>query len=69
MVFGGLGPEFQDTTLVLGIIAKMAEGSRRVAPGEEKSLETLWVEHSGLVKHIEELAADFVGSLRKCTAI
>ncbi|KAL0927550.1 hypothetical protein M5K25_001728 [Dendrobium thyrsiflorum] len=39
--------------------SQMVEGSRRVAPGEERSLEALWIEHSGLVKHTEELATDF----------
>ncbi|KAL0921599.1 hypothetical protein M5K25_008688 [Dendrobium thyrsiflorum] len=47
------------TASVFGIRVKMAESSRRVAPGEERSLEALWAEHSGLVKHTEELAADF----------
>ncbi|KAI0495171.1 hypothetical protein KFK09_025321 [Dendrobium nobile] len=36
----------------------MAEGSRRVAPGEERSLEALWAEHRRLTQRVEEVATE-----------
>ncbi|KAL0914140.1 hypothetical protein M5K25_017649 [Dendrobium thyrsiflorum] len=39
--------------------SQMAEGSKRIAPGGERSLKVLWAEHFSLVQHAEELAADF----------
>ncbi|XP_028552490.1 uncharacterized protein LOC114580129 [Dendrobium catenatum] len=42
----------------LGIRARMAEGSNRVAVGDANSLEALWAEHTSLVKQTNELATD-----------
>ncbi|XP_020702760.1 uncharacterized protein LOC110114275, partial [Dendrobium catenatum] len=38
--------------------SQMAESSRRVAPGEERSLEALWAEHRRLSQHVEEVATE-----------
>ncbi|KAI0530516.1 hypothetical protein KFK09_000060 [Dendrobium nobile] len=46
----------------------MAESSRRVAPGNDNSLEALWLEHNNLAQQSEELASDvhrIYGELRQ----
>ncbi|KAI0507148.1 hypothetical protein KFK09_013268 [Dendrobium nobile] len=37
----------------------MTESSRRVAPGDDRSLEALWAEHTGLAQHTKVLETDF----------
>ncbi|XP_020698415.2 uncharacterized protein LOC110111061 [Dendrobium catenatum] len=39
--------------------SQMTESSRRVAPGDDRSLEALWAEHTGLAQHTEVLETDF----------
>ncbi|KAI0493184.1 hypothetical protein KFK09_027460 [Dendrobium nobile] len=46
----------------------MAEGSKRLATGEDRSLEALWVEHANLARTTEALSADvnqFFGEMRQ----
>ncbi|XP_028552635.1 uncharacterized protein LOC110101527 [Dendrobium catenatum] len=38
--------------------SQMAESSRRVAPGEDQSLEALWAEHRKLAQRMEEVATE-----------
>ncbi|XP_020679468.2 uncharacterized protein LOC110097438 [Dendrobium catenatum] len=38
--------------------SQMAESSRRVAPGEDRSLEDLWAEHRKLAQQVEEAATE-----------
>ncbi|XP_020682380.1 uncharacterized protein LOC110099531 [Dendrobium catenatum] len=52
----------------IGIRARMAEGSNRVATDGEHSLEELWAGHTKLVRRTEEMAADmhhFFGEMRR----